>query len=338
MLTPFPKMVDLPIGESNAMRFGKLTDEPIGDYHACGAISKSKIDVFRDSPRLFQMRFITGEIPPEKTEALLIGGAVDCLALEGPEAFAKRFVTEPEGAPKYPSKAQFNAKKPSPETLNAIAFWTAFDEANKGKETLNAKQWALVKRCADALHANATFAKLFAGAECQVTFRIRGDRFAMQCRPDLWLEQGCELTDGKPCIPDVKTIAELPADNPEHLMRHIGDYGYHRAAYIYPEIVAAVMKARAKTEAEREFWETFRPQFLLVFVEKREPHAVIVRTVDEIARDVGEREVGDALAKLRRCLAEKHWPESWDEPLAPLGLSSWYVRRALENTESNLFG
>jgi hypothetical protein len=312
-----------------AMRFGKITDEDIDVYHSCGAISKTKIDTFRDSPRLFQKKFITRELPrAEKSDALIIGSAVDTLALEGPAAFASRFIIEPDDAPRAVTKKQREAKKPSEETLAAIAYWDRFAAESKGKDVLSDKQAALVKRCADALHSNKTFARFMQFGESQVTFRISGSKFALQCRPDRWLEEGCDLTEGMPCIIDVKTITELPADNPDFLPRHIAEFGYHRGAYLYPEIVATVLKYR----------DNYRPPFILALVEKREPHAVLCRPVEETAREIGEREVNEALVRLKKCLTDDVWPETWDPPLTPVGLPGYYVRRALENTDSNLWG
>lgn len=322
-----PQTVARP-GEANAYRFGKLLDESIEEYHNCGALSKTKLDVFRDSPRLYRKRFITRELPREGGEALLIGSAVDALALEGPDAFNARFILVPDEAPKKPSSRQINAKNPSPETVEAIAFWQRFAAEAKGKEILTDKQAALVQRCADALHGNKEFARFMQFGHSQVTFRIRGDRFAMQCRPDRWLEEGCDLTDGVPAILDLKTIESLPGDEPDHLPRHIGNFGYHRAAYIYRELVATVMG----------YPEYHRPPFILAFVEKREPHAVLFRTMDDESIKIGEKEVGESLTRIRRCLAEDYWPESWEAPLSPVGLTGFYKKRANENTDGGLWG
>lgn len=316
-------------GEQNAYKFGEIFDEPIEEYHAKGAISKSKLDVFRQSPALFKKQYITKELPRQTTAALIMGSAVDALALEGLPAYNAKFITEPDDAPKKASKREINAKRGQSEaTVASLAWWANFEAEAKGKTVLSEKEAALAKRCADALHANPTFARFMQFGRSQVTFRIRGDKFALQCRPDRWLEDGCDLTDGMPCIVDVKTIQELPADDPDHLGRHIAQFGYHRGAYLYREIVATVKKYR----------DGYRPPFVLVFVEKQEPHAVVCRVVDDVSIDLGEREVGESIARMRKCLAEDVWPESWEAPLSKVSLPNYYIRRSLENTESNLFG
>lgn len=310
-------------------RFGKIEDEPIEVYHGGNAVSKTRIDIFRHSPRLYWKRFVAKLVPKDPPgEALIIGSAVDALALEGPHEFARRFVVAPSGAPRRPSSRQINAKKPSDETIVAIDFWRAFDAQNVGKMPLDGDQLALVNRMADALHSNAEFAALRAVAQSQVTFRLKGKRFAVQCRPDLWCEDGTELTDGMPAIVDLKTIQELPEDDPDHLPRHIAKFGYHRGAHLYREITSNVMRYR----------DEYRPPFVLCFVEKQEPHAVICRVVDEVALGIGERECQEALERMNGCYERDVWPESWGAPLAPVSLPQYYIRRSLENAETNLWG
>jgi hypothetical protein len=56
----------------------------------------------------------------------------DCV-LFVPNQMPLRYAVVPEDAPKKPSKAQLNAKKPSPETVAAIAWWKDFIENNPGE-------------------------------------------------------------------------------------------------------------------------------------------------------------------------------------------------------------
>lgn len=326
--------------------YGKVLDESIDRYHECPAISKTKLGVFIQSPKLFWKTFVAKTIPKEEpSEALIIGQAVDTLSLEGPEEFARRFSVVDASAPKRPTAAQLaivavgqldskgKPKKPSEAAMRSVSFWADWNEANKGKMPLDAGQEELVKRCADALHSNDDFAKLMAGGTSQVTFRVKGEHVSLQCRPDRWCEEGGELTDGMPAILDVKTIQELPADDfdpamEDHLPRHIAKFGYHLGSFLYPEIVANVMK----------YQDGFRPKFILCFVEKTEPFAVTCRPMDDTAIDVGERVCRDAIHKLVRCVQTNEWPEKWCKQLATVGLPPYFVRKALEGTDPHLFG
>lgn len=336
----------------NLYRFGKIADEPIDQYHASDCLSKSKLDVFRQSPLLFWKKFVVKTIPKdEPTDALIVGQGVDTLAIEGPEAFAARFSVVPNDAPRKPTAAQRlvaaggevdakgRPKKPSQAALLSIAFWDEYNAANRGKWPLTSDQEALVKRCADALNSDEYFTKLREGGKPQLTFRIQGEHISVQCRPDIYVE-GNELSRGLPRILDVKTIAALEADQqpdysamePEEqhvedlIPQHVANWGYHRGAWFYPEVVANV----------EQFANGFRPDFVLCFVEKAEPHAVTCRPVSAEAVAVGGREVRDAVKKLTWCIQHNTWPAYWNKPLAAVGLPPYYVRQSLNRYDASI--
>ena len=60
------------------------------------------------------------------------GSLVDCLITQ-PESFNERYVVIPEDAPRKPSITQINAKKPSPDTVIAVAYWKKMDEDKRIK-------------------------------------------------------------------------------------------------------------------------------------------------------------------------------------------------------------
>lgn len=68
----------------------------------------------------------------EETDATAWGNLLDTAVLT-PEMLTERYVIVPDDAPKRPTKAQLNAKKNSPESAAAIAWWKDFDKANVGK-------------------------------------------------------------------------------------------------------------------------------------------------------------------------------------------------------------
>ena len=319
----FPFRVNPRATEANPLRFGRIEGEPIEEYHKAPVLSKTKADIFFQSPRLFQGRFITGEFPPEPpTDALIIGGALDALALEGEPEFNRRYCVLPEGCPRRPTAAQLAKEKKTPAAIRSITFWDAWDAENKGKVGLDAEQFELVQTMATKLGENKEFAAFRSIAKSQITYRLRGDKFAVQCRPDLIDEKGSPLTNGRPAILDLKTVRELPADDPDALRRHIADFGYHRSAFWYRDVVSLANR-----------WGDFRPPFYLGLIEKKEPYAVLVREVDAISIEIAEIEIREALQRLEKCIAENVWPESWEEPWAPTGLPEYYIRNALKKTD-----
>jgi hypothetical protein len=69
---------------------------------------------------------------PSSTAAMDAGSLLDCILFE-PEKFAEKFFVIPEGAPKKPTSAQVNAKKPSPESLEQIARWEEMQAEINGR-------------------------------------------------------------------------------------------------------------------------------------------------------------------------------------------------------------
>lgn len=80
--------------------------------------------------------------PRKQTDAMLLGILAHAWALEGKPAIEKRYVVVPYNAPKRPTKVQLNAKKPSEETVAAIAWWSAFEKDNAGLEIVDAEMLA----------------------------------------------------------------------------------------------------------------------------------------------------------------------------------------------------
>lgn len=78
----------------------------------------------------------------KQTDAMLLGVLAHAWALEGKHSIDKRYVVVPAGAPKRPTKVQLNAKKPSEETIAAIAWWSAFEKDNAGLEIVDADMLA----------------------------------------------------------------------------------------------------------------------------------------------------------------------------------------------------
>lgn len=310
------------------MNFGVLPAESLAAYHSNFCLSKTRLDCFRENPARYRDIYITRTMErPKPTEAMLIGSATGCFVLEGAQVFASRYAVVPEDAPNRPTKRQINAKKQSPDTVAAIAWWKAFEESSAGREVLSIEQRDLVLALNAAIRRNPLFCELTAQGKPEVTFRMNGERIDVQVRPDWWSDEGCATTDGYPVIVDLKTIAELPADNPEFLGRHIADYGYHRASWLYSEIVANVLGWGPRMP---------RPRFFLAFVSKEPPHATAVVELGELDVEIGEREVADSVRRLVKCMETGVWEEPQVAP-TKVSLPTYYIRRVLDGTDSNIF-
>lgn len=306
---------------------GRISGEEIAVYHSTNAVSKSKIDTFRESPLLYYRRFVEKSVPaPAPSEAMIIGSAFGALVLEGQNAFDGRYAIVPEDAPKRPTERQINAKKPSPETIDAIQWWDIFNDHTQGKTLLTAEQYALILRMQQSINRNPEFRILTQAGAPEVTFRTQGKYFAVQVRPDWWNEEGCSLTDGYPYIVDLKSIDRLPCDEPHRLSWKVAEFGYHRQNYLYPEVVAQVLKWPADVP---------RPRFFFAFVEKQEPFDSMIVELSETDVEVGAREVSDSLTKLRKCYETGIW-RSPRCGVTKLSLPFRYIRDSLEMSESHL--
>lgn len=92
-------------------------------------------------------RWVKGYESPE-SKAKKFGNVLDCLLLT-PTQWPKRYAVVPADAPKKPTKAQINAKKPSPESVAAIEWWDDFMAAHRGEivpQELNASVHAAINR------------------------------------------------------------------------------------------------------------------------------------------------------------------------------------------------
>lgn len=86
--------------------------------HQISHLSFTRLKNLSHSP-LALKRYIDA---PASTKAMEAGSLLDCIVFE-PDKFNERFFVVPPDAPKKPTRAQLNAKKPSPETLQQIERW-----------------------------------------------------------------------------------------------------------------------------------------------------------------------------------------------------------------------
>lgn len=309
------------------MRFGEIPDEPIDLYHATDAVSHSKLNVFRRSAELYRQAYVAKTLPQEEPgKPLIIGSALHSYLNDGHASFARSFVVIPQDAPRRPTRMQRSAKKPSPDTLAAIAFWDAVErEADEGgKSIISAEDLRLIEQMLAAVARNAFACELLTdpATECEVTYRKKMAHFAVQCRPDARNHAGNDATEGRPYIVDIKTTPSLHDGDFATFAKSFQNFGYHRQAAFYREVYCEVMDLPA---------ETRRPDFYFIAIEKEPPFECVVYPVSDTALAVAEREVIADLKRLRACYESNTWPRL---PAlgAPLELSPFYVTKSVNET------
>lgn len=120
------------------------------EYNQVDALSYSGMKRLAESPAAYQKWLADTTSPDAEDDAgreLIIGRAVHALLLQ-PDAFKDMFAIVPEDAPKRPTDKQRNAKKPSPSTLEAVAFWDSFDADNAGRAVLKRPMLETAQNCA----------------------------------------------------------------------------------------------------------------------------------------------------------------------------------------------
>lgn len=301
-----------------ALPLGRIESEEISAYHDAPAVSVSKMKVFRHSPALYHGRFVTGAIEkPEATPALLFGSAAGDLMLEGHEAYEARHYIVPKGV---------GRQKTADKDLRA-----ALAAANPGKLELSFDDAAKLETMNEKVHAHRHAGPLLAGCKPEITWRIKGELFHLQVRSDGWSDEGCEITQGEPYICDLKTIPELPDDEPETISRQLADFWYQGQAVCYRELISTIMK----------FPEGFRPRFFFIFVEKSPPFGVQVVELDDVGLDLGFRQMKQTLDRLKWCHINNRWPDTWldtfQDKVPTVALPSYYVRRELGEEQSSIW-
>lgn len=150
------KQLTIPEAEYHALPFNRFL---LPDLVNAGFISGSLL-AKTDDMALFmtQERF-------KPTASMEWGTLVDCL-LTAPETFEARYRMLPPDAPKKPSVTQINAKKPSPETVKAVDFWSLINEDPRTKITED--ELSEANKAVNAYKRNTSACKTLMESEKQV--------------------------------------------------------------------------------------------------------------------------------------------------------------------------
>ena len=290
-----------------------IDGEPIETYHANPAVSHSKLRFFAGNfAATYKAKHIDHSIPEDESEAFTFGSYFHALALEGQEATDKRFAVLPTGAPKRPTAKQLTAKKPSPDTLAAIAWWDDFGKQIEGKELIDADDVATAKAMASGVWANPTAVALLQAGRAEVTFRhSKVPGMALQTRPDWWNPAGCDLTDGRPYIVDVKTISNLKTEWQHQFFK----FGYHLAAAFARSVIS-----------DCDGWEGMPPDYLFLVVEKEGTNQCEVYRPDEATLDEARRQNLCDLKRLLACYQTGNWPGGAKE-IQNVSAPDWWITK-----------
>jgi hypothetical protein len=278
-------------------------DMPAEQYHAIRAMSATGLKRMRRSPaHYFGLTLDPRRPPDEPTPAMINGTVVHCCTFE-PDKVDTMFAVVPDGAPRRPSSLQRNAKKPSPETLDAIAWWDDFNERTMGCQVIEAQALAMARLQASALRALPDFGALLSDGygEASVFWIDEETGELCKCRPD-WTSpagDGAILADGK-------TTQDA---SPEGFAKSIWNLDYPLQAAHYTD---GFMAATGKTVHG----------FVFGAVESAWPHQAAAYMVDDEVMAWARRENRRLLNLYAECKRTGHWP-GYPQTVMPITMPAW---------------
>lgn len=287
-------------------------------YHSGPGISKSHLDdIAGKSPLHYWQKRINPNRPAdEKSDALRLGDVIHKAILE-PDVLSGHIIKLPADAPRRPTEKQRNAKKPSPETLEAIDFWDGFNKESLGKVIIENDEFDMVIAARDAVLCHPVAGPLFTNGLAEQSFYATDPKTGelIKCRTDLW-------RPGSSMIVDLKSAIDA---SPDGFGRAAANYRYDVQAVWYPDVCELAIGESVD-------------HFVFVAIEKEAPWAVgvyfweneyesafngriVVETPGDKARALARRDL-DLIAECRRT---NSWPDYGASPQG-LRLPGWARR------------
>lgn len=282
----------------------------LADYLATDAVSNSSLtDLVRSPAHCYALHLDPERPPREPREWMISGPLAHCAVLE-PDAMAVRYLVVPEGAPKKPTEAQWNAKNPNESSKAAMAWWRDFNATIGQREVVTAAQYATVQGQLAAVARVPALVDLLADGQAETSIFWKDEATGLDCRarPD-WL--AAHLPGRWKTRPlDLKTIAEL---TPDAVAKAIAARGYHRQAAFYTR----GLRANGFDVAE----------FIFGFVSKSYPYLAATFVLDDETLQQGEDEIAELLDLYAQCKRTGVWP-GLGESVQLVGLPAWAKRSA----------
>lgn len=280
---------------------------PIESYHRSAPewLSKTSImDFRRMGPAWWKLAHLDRAIERPSPGGVLQGNMLDCYLTEGEAVYRDRYMVAPIGAPKKPDSRQMNAKKPSPETLDAIAYWAPF----AGKVIVTQADEAIMRDAVAAVLDLPDWPRISAG-KLQHSIRRHSSELGLglQSRPDI-LE--LDLSQRVATSWDLKKTADL-----DRFPHQALDLGYHLQASIAQWCLAG---------------EGFTPDkaFLIAVEWERGARAKVYEIPTE-ALEEGFRWCGETVKEISQRLASGDWNYRQAAP-EPLPIPTWRARQMAE--------
>jgi exodeoxyribonuclease VIII len=258
-----------------------LTNE---NYHQDKThISASGLKQIAKSPRHYWNRYLNDKYKEEPTAAMLFGNVVHTLMLE-PKEFELRYAVAPDV---------------NKTTKDGKAAYTAFTEANIGKEFISSKDFATATAMIEQAKLNPIVTDLLdlSEKEAMHTFEIMG----VQCKMKA---DAINVIDG--CIIDIKTCTDA---SPIGFGKACWNENYllQAAFYLYGYYLATGNNLK---------------RFIFIAMEKTAPFITAVYELTAEQIELGRTQYLAALQTYKNCKAADKW-HAYGGEIQPLTLPSW---------------
>lgn len=240
-------------------------------------------------------RYWAREVDPSRkpfvpTDAMRQGSLVDCLLTESSEEFARRYLPIPADAPKRPTTTQRNAKKPSADTLDAIAFWDKLE--CDGRELISGDWLKRALKIVDVLTRDTNICGFLGAANQSPHFWVDAEHNA-ECRykPDFESEVLIDLK---------KSASAHP--------RAFAGQAYRLGYDIQLAHYALGYQDRRGHEPERCGYIVYEWEW---------PHDCSLIWVDADYMDMGASRRRDAIERILECQASDDWLSHGESTMGP---------------------
>lgn len=279
------------------------------NYHAdTSRISKSGLDLIAKSPYHYWAKYINPDRPAEAPKKHFVVGSITNDVLLQAHLLDEQYVVVPADAPRRPTSAQLNAKKPSDETVAAIEWWDDFNEKVGGRTVVEADDYDRACRMRDAVHAHPAARVLLKQgiAEKTLYFEEPETGAKCKCRPDFI----GVMPNNEHMLIDLKTTSDA---SPDSFGRSALSWRYHVQAAFY-------------SEGFYHATGNFPQIFGFVVVEKEYPFAVACYYADERTLELGHNAYMKNLQTYLDCLQSGVWP-GYSEKLERLALPEYIFKQ-----------
>jgi hypothetical protein len=290
-IQPLPSMSQWPPGIH--------ANVPAELYHRreLGVVNKGALDQLAHTPAHYRAWVDGAE--QEETPALAFGRALHCAVLE-PEVFDRDYIIAREHPYIRVSDRLRNAKKPSQGTLDAIAYWDAWEAEMGGKIEISAEDAVALRGMQASVLEHPIAGKLFDGGMPEATAVWTDPRTGLTCKArfDVW-------RDDLVLIGDLKSTEDA---SPAAFARSVARYRYHVQDAHYSAGAAALGFPGVR--------------FVFVGVEKTPPYAVGVYMLDVESASRGAELRDRDMDRLNECLRTDAWP-GYAPVVHTLALPNW---------------